>query len=167
MNLQLLKTSFTIIIFFCLSASVSAQYATNGWVIDDNYEYESVLVGNGAPAFEETDEVILQGVQKFYHSNGELAEVLSFEDNIEDGHAKFYHPNGQLAMAGTYKNGQMVGVWEFYTEDGQIASGDWEYSYAGSNHEVRVKGQLAFGKPYGKWTYETSSSNESFEIVFD
>ena len=166
MNLPLLKIRLTIFCLLLITVSSYAQYATNGWVVEDNHEYESVLVGNGAPAFEE-EESSLQGVKMFFHENGQVAEVLTFQDNLEEGEAKFYYPNGQLAMAGAYKDGQMIGLWKFYTVDGQIASGDWEWKFAGSDHNVRVKGQLAFGKPYGKWSYETTSNKESFEVTFD
>ena len=108
---------------------------------------------NGNPYFKAT--IIndwLQGNYKVWYENGQLAESINFKDNVEDGPATFYHPNGQLAMKGIFSEGRMVGDWKFYDKNGNPPTGMWEWKFAASPDNIRVKGLLIYGRPSGTWT---------------
>lgn len=128
---------------------------------------------NGNPYFEATiinDQI--QGTYTIWYENGQLAEILIFKDNLEDGPAVFYYPNGQIAMQGYYENGEMVGEWNFFGKNGNLPDGKWDYKFAASNENTRIKGAFAYGNPIGKWIYKTTANQglknqKVFKLSFD
>jgi hypothetical protein len=125
----------------------------------DSEENWKSYYANGNPYFEVTIvNNLLQGRYRIWYENGQLAESINFKDNLEDGMAEFFHPNGQLAMKGVFKNGEMVGEWEFYDEAGNPPTGNWEWMFAASRENTRVKGLLIYGKPSGTWINWTTAN---------
>ena len=100
----------------------------------------------------------LQGDYKIWYENGQLAESLTFKDNLENGLATFYHPNGQVAIQGQYKQGEMVGRWTFFDQNGKSPEGTWVWSFAAMPEDIRMIRQLKNGQPTGVWTYRTTSN---------
>ncbi len=159
---MLLRFRSLLTLFFTVgSFGVFAQYATMDFMETSTPNYEAVLMGNTDLSFEDLDESVLDGIYESNYENGNIAKSITFENNDLNGEAKFYYRNGQLAMNGTFENGKMVGKWDFYTKDGLIASGDWNWRFKVQDNNYTLRGQLAFGLPYGSWTIV---SNEKGDI---
>ncbi|MEM6877325.1 MAG: hypothetical protein AAF544_02105 [Bacteroidota bacterium] len=63
----------------------------------------------------------MAGTWYVYHANGQLAEEVSFEDNLEQGPFKEWHPNGQLKAEGFYLDGDNEhGELWLYAENGDL-----------------------------------------------
>ena len=124
---------------------------------------------NGSPYFEGTIvNDLLQGTYKIWYKNGQLAESLFFNDNLENGLAMFYHESGQLAMKGMYYMGKMVGDWQFYDEDGRPFTGYWKWKFAASMEHTRMEGELKDGERIGKWIYRTTADQDKpYQQVFE
>jgi antitoxin component YwqK of YwqJK toxin-antitoxin module len=123
---------------------------------------------NGNPYFEATIvDNLLQGQYQIWYENGQLAESINFKDNLEIGIAEFFHPNGQMAMKGVFKDGEMVGEWQFYDEQGNPPTGMWEWKFAASPENLRVKGLLIYGNPSGEWmNWTTANQGQSNQKIF-
>ena len=141
---------------------MTVKYTPN---VEENWEW---FHSNGNPYFKATiANDLLQGKYQIWYENGQLAESLNFKDNIEDGPAEFYHSNGQLAMKGLFSDGRMVGDWKFYDENGYPPTGMWEWKFAASQGNTRVKGLLIYGTPSGTWTnWATANQGRSNQKIF-
>lgn len=63
----------------------------------------------------------MNGEWKKYYQNGQLAETVTFVDNLENGPFKEWHENGNLKATGNYLNGdQEHGELRLYDESGTL-----------------------------------------------
>lgn len=59
---------------------------------------------------------------KSYHENGEVKEVLSFNEKEQlDGICIYYDLDGDVLAVASYKDGKKNGEWKIWREDGTIA----------------------------------------------
>lgn len=65
------------------------------------------------------------GVNEFYHENGQLASKGKMEDGMPVGHWKNYYPNGRLRSEGERKKGKLDSLWNFYSEKGVLEAKIW------------------------------------------
>ena len=75
-------------------------------------------------------------------------------------------------MKGEYANGAMIGEWNFFDENGHLPDGKWEWRFAASKENIRMKGQLVDGRPNGVWNYwatanQGRSDHKQFQVLFD
>ncbi len=60
------------------------------------------------------------GLIKEYYPNDTLKSSINFKDNVREGEAKFYYSNGQLKQELTYVNGKVDGLVKDYNENGKL-----------------------------------------------
>ena len=136
-------------------ASPTDQYWE--WFYDDGKPYFKARILND----------MLDGKYQIWYPNGQLAEEIIFDKNVENGPAYFYYKNGQLAMQGFYSNGKMTGEWMFYMPNGELANGQWTWYFAASPEVVRMKGFLKHGIRRGEWEYKsTANQNRPSQLTF-
>jgi hypothetical protein len=109
----------------------------------------------------------LEGEFKHWYEDGQIAEVIEFRNNQENGRAIFYHTNGQLAMRGAYSDGKMIGEWRFYDLDGKPVKEEfWTWLFFDSA-EVRMQGWVKNAKMEGHWEYtETANAGRPYRRQF-
>ena len=112
---------------------------------------------NGNPYFEaRIIDDLIQGSYKIWYENGQLAEVMNFKDNRENGEATFFYPTGQISAQGNYRMSEMIGPWLFFDKDGNAAEGSWEWFFGADRDKVRMQGWVEGGKPVGIWDYKST-----------
>ena len=60
------------------------------------------------------------GLWKFYHSNGKLAEVSLWNNNVKDGPMTTFYKNGNKKVECNIKDGKLDGLQTIWHENGQI-----------------------------------------------
>lgn len=72
--------------------------------------------------FSETDFVKgdINGISKFYFSNGNLKELIEMKNDKQDGSYVLYHENGQKAKEGRYIMNYEDGEWRIFNESGKL-----------------------------------------------
>ena len=98
----------------------------------------------------------LDGRYQHWHENGNIAEIIMFTANVEEGDAVFYYEDGQLAMEGSYEAGIMK-KFTFYDEDGALFNGDWTWNFFPIK-DLRMKGYVVDGKMQGTWEYSQTAN---------
>lgn len=106
------------------------------------------------------------GKWKEYYANGNIKNVITFENNRPSGYAVMYHENGKISEEGLWKNNRWVGEYKLYYENGQVQQefkfnpsgkreGEQKYYY--ENGQVMIEGNWQEGKESGvlKEYYET------------
>ncbi|MDW3191448.1 MAG: hypothetical protein R8G66_03760 [Cytophagales bacterium] len=127
---------------------------------------------NGAPYFEATiKNDSLQGWYQIGYKNGQIAEKIMYQNNLENGVAFFYYPNGQLAMRGSYEQGRMLEGWQCFDLDGHPANGDWQWAFAADTSKLRMEGVVLNGAMIGEWTYTSignlaTEKEKQFNVTF-
>ncbi|MCG9973314.1 toxin-antitoxin system YwqK family antitoxin [Christiangramia crocea] len=81
----------------------------------------------------------LNGLQKTYFPNGQLAEKTSYRDGLKHGESYIYTENGQVTKHLNYKNGELHGDAVYYTPKG----------------EKTMEGVYKEGQKTGTWKYYT------------
>ena len=79
----------------------------------------------------------LNGMQKTYFTNGNLAEETNYVNGEKDGSSKIYSENGKVTKKLNYKNGELHGSAIYYTPTG----------------ELLIEGNYSEGRKTGKWKY--------------
>ena len=80
---------------------------------------------------------LLNGPQKTYYPNGQLAENTHYVDGKKHGESFIYTEKGQVTKHLNYKNGELHGPAVYYSADG----------------EKIMEGSYVEGKKSGKWNY--------------
>ncbi|RLD40089.1 MAG: hypothetical protein DRI86_15930 [Bacteroidetes bacterium] len=66
------------------------------------------------------DEVVKNGYQEFYYSDGSIASEGTMRDGKPDGYWITYNKNGSLKSEGNRKDFELDSLWSFYTSKGKI-----------------------------------------------
>jgi len=61
-----------------------------------------------------------EGIQKWYHENGNLRLETPYKDNKQEGFARHYYESGKLWWETPYKDGKVEGVERWYYESGPL-----------------------------------------------
>lgn len=69
---------------------------------------------------QDTNQVNLNGYNRFYFEDGILASEGAMENGKPNGYWKNYHPNGQIKSEGNRKDFILDSLWKFYDEEGKI-----------------------------------------------
>jgi len=77
----------------------------------------SFFIAHYCPAQDSTK---INGIQKFYYSNGKLSSEGTMRNGKPDGYWKSYSENGNLKSEGNRKNFELDSVWKFYNEEGKL-----------------------------------------------
>jgi antitoxin component YwqK of YwqJK toxin-antitoxin module len=63
-----------------------------------------------------------QNVRKYYHDNGKLREINTYNDSLKlDGVCKSWNTDGKLIAKAYYFNGSKTGTWKVWHDNGQLA----------------------------------------------
>ena len=63
----------------------------------------------------------IAGVSEFFHSNGNLRKIISFDANgNRDGDWMDYHPNGKIKQKISYQSGKIIDSLVRYNLKGEI-----------------------------------------------
>lgn len=62
----------------------------------------------------------IEGLQTFYHENGEIMSTGEYVDGKEQGEWKYYDEQGALQVIANYNDGIESGQWKWYYENGEI-----------------------------------------------
>ncbi|MCB0736862.1 MAG: toxin-antitoxin system YwqK family antitoxin [Bacteroidetes bacterium] len=60
------------------------------------------------------------GEWKTYWDNGQVNEIVNYDNGQKDGPGVFYHDNGKVAQKGLYQKDKEQGVWLIYHTNGQL-----------------------------------------------
>lgn len=66
------------------------------------------------------EEKELNGICYAYNKDGVLVGVASYKDGVKHGTWKVWRNNGTIAYKIKYKDGKKVGKWKVYDEDGNL-----------------------------------------------
>lgn len=69
-------------------------------------------------SYAQKEEVNPNGLNIFYHENGNIASEGSLRNGEPDGYWKTFYENGTLKSEGNRKNFQLDSIWTFYNEEG-------------------------------------------------
>jgi hypothetical protein len=131
---------------------------------------------NGAKSWEEhfyMDD--LDGEQKYYHDNGQLRKIGTWDRGTLNGELKYFSPDGLLEYVLYYNDGDLIG-YSYEGTDGVIlpmkkldeASGKVEAYY--KNGKKSTTGEFQGGRNHGQWIeYYSDGSvkeDESFNYGF-
>lgn len=62
----------------------------------------------------------LKGKRLMYHINGNVSDVIEYENGLSNGIEKRFYEDGTLMQKGEFKNGKEIGIWEMYHPNGQL-----------------------------------------------
>ena len=62
----------------------------------------------------------LKGKRLMYHINGNISDVIEYENGLSNGTEKRFYEDGTLMQKGEFKNGTEIGIWEMYHPNGQL-----------------------------------------------
>lgn len=115
---------------------------------------------------------IKDGVQKYYHDNGNLAWELNYKNGVTDGASKMYYENGNLKSDVFYKDGKIEAD-KGYDENGKLTSESYKENgkiivkeyYENGNLEIELVWK-DIGKPEYVKFYRKDGSLKK-EIIFE
>ena len=79
-----------------------------------------IIIFPSAFKAQEKQNVILNGINKFYHENGKISSEGNMSNGKPNGYWKTYSENGNLKSEGNRKNFELDSLWKFYNNDGKI-----------------------------------------------
>lgn len=62
----------------------------------------------------------LRGKRLLYHLNGEISDIVNYENGLPHGTEERFYKDGTLMQKGEFKNGNEIGIWEMYHPNGQL-----------------------------------------------
>ncbi|MGA8854771.1 MAG: aspartic peptidase [Christiangramia sp.] len=89
----------------------------------------------------------LDGLQKTYFTNGQLAEKTNYVEGKKHGESLIYADNGQVTKRLHYKKGELDGPATYYTTEGVKT----------------IEGTYKDGRKYGNWKYYSEGKLEREE----
>ena len=106
---------------------------------------------------------------KRFHNNGELKDIVNFENEKMIGERNEYHDNGKLWLKRNYLNGILVGSYEQYHKNGHLfvkgtyndvgeRNGEHKFYYE-ENGKLWKSGNYNNGKQHGKWKVYHKNGN--------
>ncbi|APD07101.1 hypothetical protein UJ101_01585 [Flavobacteriaceae bacterium UJ101] len=112
----------------------------------------------------------------FYHTGS--VQMIGFYNTREmkdlQGLIRYYHSNGVLSSKGVYKNDKRIGTWFCYDKEGKLIwkgkyengerSGNWEFYYPSG--KLWGKGEYSKGKEENNWEYFHETGERSATILF-
>jgi len=111
---------------------------------------------------QDKDDIIPNGYNKFYYSNGQISSEGNLRNGKPDGYWKTYYDNGNLKSEGDRLDYELEGNWKFYFVDG-ILKNEIEYKGSkkyGEEKEYDEQGRLI------KLTYYKNDLRDSLEIRY-
>ncbi|MDH3322077.1 MAG: toxin-antitoxin system YwqK family antitoxin [Flavobacteriaceae bacterium] len=105
------------------------------------------------------DEEVYQGVVKWYHENGNIFQVVNYDNGVLNGKRQVYYESGKLKSEGNYKQGKREGAWKELHENGKTKEtgtyengqkeGVWKTYYP--NGKLKEEGKYVFDKKVDVW----------------
>lgn len=92
----------------------------------------------------------LQGMVRFYYTNGKVSQEIEWENHKKQGLWKQYYPSGSLRLSAHYRNDQLYDSYLVY--------------YANGKPEVR--GEFLDSQSHGIWSYFDESGEELISLEF-
>ncbi len=143
--------------------------------IEGNYEGDhkeglwKYYTDNGVLISEETydDEGNIDGEDRDYHRNGEIASIMKYENGTLTGYEVSYHKNGQMSEQGYNQNGLAQGRWESYYPDGKLRSSTFyvDDTYNGPQYFYSEVGELYMIEYFKNGTMiKTESTNADSSV---
>lgn len=62
----------------------------------------------------------LKGKRLLYYPNGNISDIIKYENGIPNGLEQRFYEDGTLMQTGNFKKGKEVGIWEIYHPNGQL-----------------------------------------------
>lgn len=62
----------------------------------------------------------LRGKRLIYHINGEVSDIVNYQNGIPNGTEERFYKDGTLMQKGDFKNGEEIGIWEMFHPNGQL-----------------------------------------------
>lgn len=134
----------------------NVQKKANGfWIVDYYMSGSKQMEGIS----KQEDYEIFDGVVRWYHENGNLFQIVNYDEGILNGNRKVFYKNGKLKNETNYKKDKIEGKWkEFYEnsklkESGEYKDGQkegyWKTYY--KNGKVQSEGKYVFDKKVDTW----------------
>jgi antitoxin component YwqK of YwqJK toxin-antitoxin module len=125
------------------------------WVVDHyisgSKQMEGILLEEGTESYD--------GVIKWYHENGNVFQIVNYQDGILNGKRQVYHENGKLKSETTYGKGKMNGKWKELYENGNLKEtgeyeegqkeGSWKTFY--TDGKLKEQGNYVFDRKVDIW----------------
>lgn len=111
----------------------------------------------------------LNGWAQYFHANGLVKEEGNYKDDHRIGTWKYYHPNGKLSMVISFENGQII-IKEAYSKNGSktVDNGNGKVSLTVSKFRqsttYQATGRLQNGEMTGTWKLNSPELNYTIAI---
>lgn len=93
---------------------------------------------------------MMQGNVTSYYPEGEISELVPWEENKKKGTWKQFYENGALRLDGRYENDQLNGMYQVYYSDST----------------VKINGTFLNNLSHGTWTYFSEEGEVLYSIEF-
>lgn len=119
----------------------------------------------------EKDKEIYQGVVKWYHENGNIFQIVNYDNGVLDGVRQVFYESGKLKIEENYKQGKKEGKWKAFFENGNKKEigffengqkeGVWKTFY--TDGKLKEEGKYVFDRKIDIWKtnyYDGTMENE-------
>ena len=117
-----MRSSFLFVILFVLSLSMVGQNSENKLNSNGKKQgYWKKYDDKGVLLYEGTfDNDVPVGTFKYYHKNGKLKSITTFQQGVHKVHTVMYDENENKSAEGNFINQEKDSIWNYYNPKGQL-----------------------------------------------